>query len=492
MKFQVFKDGKVVDDFTLCGAYLFGSDGIAIRGTRKIAFRDGIIECSKPNLGKAGLALLWPIEGFGKILLPTACLPERFKPYILNVEIARAKLMQVINKREDWLFFNNTTEDLHKIADDAQNLFIKALQNISDASTASILADRSLKRSIVLAEKLTIAQAEVVFDAKVKNRSFGRGCLGCQIDLDQISNPQYLDRLCELFGSVSVPINWGQIETEKYEYNFDKLDACFELINKKKLSVTAGPLLCFSPDYLPKWLMAGKKSYEKVREKAYEFVLKVVERYASSVRVWCVISGLNAHNRLGFNFEQILEMTRAATMATKAASARSLKIIEIAHPWGEYYANEPFTIPSLVYLDMVLQSGINFDAFGIQMPFGKDSPGMHIRDMMQISAILDFFNVAKPIYISEVAVPDTCGGNGQDCQSSGVWHKEWDQSRQALWISQLYKIALSKLFVDKITYANLADVDDSVISSSGLLDKNFEPKKAFTAIKKLQKTILSR
>ena len=207
---------------------------------------------------------------------------------------------------------------------------------------------------------------------------------------------------------------------------------------------------------------------------------------------WRVVSGLNALNYFGFNFEQVLEMTRAANMAVKAAGDRALKIVEISNPWGEYYANEPFTIPSLVYVDMVLQSGINFDAFGIQMPFGKNSPGMHIRDMMQISAILDFFNVSKPIYISEVAVPDSCGTNGQECHLSGIWHKEWDQSRQALWISQLYRVALSKQFIDKVTYANLADVDDGIISGSGLLDENFEPKKAFAAIKKLQKTILNR
>ena len=101
MKFQVFKDGKVVSDFTLCGAYLFGTDGITIRRA-KITFRNGIVECKKPNLGTAGLVLLWPIDGFGKVLLPTTCLPERPEPFILNVEIARAKLMQIVNKREDW------------------------------------------------------------------------------------------------------------------------------------------------------------------------------------------------------------------------------------------------------------------------------------------------------------------------------------------------------------------------------------------------------
>ena len=107
MKFQVFSNGKLVDKFTLCGAYLFGTDGISVRRA-EIRFKNGVIECEKPSLETAGLALLWPIEGFGKVLLPTTCLPDRERPYNVNVEIARAKLMQVVDKREDWSFFEST------------------------------------------------------------------------------------------------------------------------------------------------------------------------------------------------------------------------------------------------------------------------------------------------------------------------------------------------------------------------------------------------
>ena len=49
VKFQVFKNGKVVEKFTLCGAYVFGTDGISVRRTQ-IGFKKGIIECVKPNL----------------------------------------------------------------------------------------------------------------------------------------------------------------------------------------------------------------------------------------------------------------------------------------------------------------------------------------------------------------------------------------------------------------------------------------------------------
>ena len=132
MKFQVFKNGKPVDDFILSGAYLFGGDGIGIRRA-EITFKDGLIQCKKVNLETAGLALLWPIEGFGKVLLPTTCLPERERPYNLNVEITRAKLMQIVNKREDWSFFNSM-KGMSELSEQSQDLFIRAIQNRSSFS----------------------------------------------------------------------------------------------------------------------------------------------------------------------------------------------------------------------------------------------------------------------------------------------------------------------------------------------------------------------
>lgn len=491
MKFQVFKDGKVVDDFTLCGAYLFGTDGITIRRA-KITFRNGIVECKKPNLGTAGLALLWPIDGFGKVLLPTTCLPERAEPYILNVEIVRAKLMQIVNKREDWLVFNSI-EGLEDTAKQAQDLFIQAIQNISNASLASKLADESLQKGIVFSEKLSIEQAESLFDARGESHGFGRGCLGCRIDPRQIDNFRYMEKLLSLFGSVMIPINWSQVEYQKGNYDFSVLDRCVEVLGKRKLAIGAGPLLCFSREHLPKWLLRGGGGFEKIRETAYQFVSKVVARYSGSIRTWCVVSGLNAFNHFGFRFEQILEMTRAACIAVKAASDRGLKVVEITNPWGEYYAMTPDTIPPLVYMDMVVQSGIQFDAFGLQMQFGKNQSGMHVRDMMQISSMLDIFgSVAKPLYITNVEVPSAAGDELQQGDVAGIWHGEWDQLRQGEWVEEFCKIALSKPFVETVIYADLADIKDGTVANGGLLTDRLEPKESFRTLKRLHDTIFSR
>ena len=491
MKFQVFKKGKVVDKFRLCGAYLFGTDGIAIRRAQ-ITFKDGFIECKKPGLETAGLALLWPVDGFGKVLLPTTSLPHRTRPYNLNVEIARAKLMQIINKREEWAFFNNI-EGLEDISRQAQELFIQAVQNISVPALASELADESLKRAIVFSEKLAAKQAQLLFEARSKNHGFGRGCLGCRIDPRQIDNPRYVETLLEPVGFVMIPINWAQIESAKGNYDFSVIDACIDVLGKRKLAVGAGPLLCFSKGYLPGWLLASQAEFERIRETAYQFVSKIVARYSGSIHAWCVISGLNAFNHFGFNFEQVLEMTRAANTAVKQQSDRALKIIEISNPWGEYYAITPNTIPPLVYVDMVVQSGINFDAFGLQMRFGKDQAGMHVRDMMHISAVLDYFGpIAKPLYITDVEVPSRNGtGSGQP-EVAGVWHQQWDQLRQGQWIEQFYKIALSKPFVDSVIYSNLADTTDCTIANSGLLTEQLKGKKSFRVLKTLRDAIFNR
>ena len=488
MKFEVFENGCKSTKFDLSGAYLFGADGIAIRKV-DISFSDGQINCQKPHQETAGLCLVWPILGFGKVLLPTTVLPERESPYILNVEIARAKLMQVMTKCEDWGFFS-AIEGLTEMSEEAKELFIKAIQNLSEPAKASKFADESLKRSILVSEKLTSQQANDLFSTRVESHSFGRACLGCVVEPDKVANKQYSESLVSTFGYVTVPIKWCEIEPEPGKYDFSNLDNCIKILSKYRLAIGAGPLLCFSPDYLPKWLMGGRVDFENILKYAYDFISHVVERYNSLVRVWNVLRGMNFYNHFGFDFEQALEMTRAATMAVKAVSGRSIKMIEVTNPWGEYYSDTANTIPPLVYMDMIIQSGISFEVFGLEFQFGRNISGMHIRDMLQISAILDeFLPISKPIYITNAAIPSKGSSSGE---GAGVWRGEWNEQLQCLWIEQFCKIALSKPFIDSVTYSGLIDSKKSFIPNSGLLTKDMEPKQSFKVLNKLHKILLNR
>ena len=58
---------------------------------------------------------------------------------------------------------------------------------------------------------------------------------------------------------------------------------------------------------------------------------------------------------------------------------------------GEYYAANQRSIPPLLYAEMIVQSGIQFDVFGVQLRFGIPRDGCWQRDLFQISCLLDRF-----------------------------------------------------------------------------------------------------
>lgn len=492
MKFQLFKNGKPLKELSLAGVYLFGADMIPLRHVDNIELKDGLLDCQKRSQDSAGLSLLWPIEGSGQLLLNTTRLPEREEPYNLNLELARARLMQITLKREDWALFDQSDE-LDVMAQEVQDLFIEALQHISAPEKASVVADEVLKKGIEFSEKLAAKHAEQFLAARFRSKGLGRHTLGCEVDPELIDNEKYRKWLLEMFGFISIPVHWAKIETQRGVYDFEGLDKCIQYLSGRRLALCAGPLLRFTPESVPQWLQAEKASFEKIREYAYEFVSQVVTRYSKFIHAWRVISGMNAMNCFGFNFEQAIEMTRAACLAAKSADVKSRKIVELMYPWGEYYAVDKTTVPPLVYADMVIQSGISFDAFGMQFHFGRDEPGMHVRDMMQISSRLDCFApVPKPLHITGISIPDAHGADDRSREKAGSWRKDWSQDVQASWLEEFYKLALARPYVNTVTYSCLADRPNSPMNGCGLLTEKLTPKKAFLMMAKFQRTILKK
>ena len=306
MKFQVFKDGKTIKEFSLIGVTLFGLDRIPFRSSKNITFKDGVIECNTKTAEPAGLSLLWPIEGFGNVILYTTRLPEREQPYILNVELARAKLMEITIKREDWSIFEEEENIGNQVAE-IQKLFIQTLDNINNPAKASMLADKCLIKAMKFSEQLAAKNAEILFNVRHQNRNFTRSSIGCTINPGQLENADYLKATFDIFAHVSIPVSWSKIEAVKGEYDFNELDRCVEILSKKRMLFCVGPLLCFNEQALPGWLK-GYEDFEAIREASYEFVSKIVTRYAKYIHIWLVIGGLNAYNYFKFSFERILDI----------------------------------------------------------------------------------------------------------------------------------------------------------------------------------------
>ena len=78
---------------------------------------------------------MWDVAGFGKLHLETTRLMPRQKPYNLNVEMARGRLMKVVQKQEDWNLFDfPKAEKFSQRFREAQVMFAEALGKLDPTS----------------------------------------------------------------------------------------------------------------------------------------------------------------------------------------------------------------------------------------------------------------------------------------------------------------------------------------------------------------------
>ena len=105
LRFQIYIEGKPSAAVNLEGAHLIGTEGLPLRS--EIVVQDNSIVCQKRTAGTASLNLMWAVKSAGTLMLETARLPERDEPYVLNLELARGRLMRIAQKVEEWGLFDH-------------------------------------------------------------------------------------------------------------------------------------------------------------------------------------------------------------------------------------------------------------------------------------------------------------------------------------------------------------------------------------------------
>ncbi|MFP4106919.1 MAG: endo-1,4-beta-xylanase [Phycisphaerae bacterium] len=487
LRFEVYNDGQPARQIDLGGGYVFGQDTIPVRAD--LAVQDGSITCLKRVPGACGLAMKWSSGTAGEFLLNTPRLPERKEPYNLNLELARHRLGRLVQKREDWGLFDYRdaaplNEDLHTV----RSQFVDAL-NTSDPGRAARIADRALANAIILGEKMALFHGEILLRRRSGTRN-NPPLFGCRTDLLS-SGEDYLAALKETFDFLSVPMPWKHIEPKEHTFRYAQIDRWVNWAARNRKVLYGGPLLSFEPEGLPQWLYIWEHDYEALRDLIYEHIQRSVSRYKNQVRVWKVVSGIHAFNSFDMSFEQLMELTRMSCLLVKKLAPRSRVMIELVQPWGEYYSRNQRSIPPLLYADMAVQSGIKFDAFGVRLFMGVPVDGYYVRDLMQISSLLDeFVGFGKAVHVTGVQVPSETTADAWDAWSgkkpipkAGRWHQPWSQRLQAEWLQAFYRVAMSKPYVESVCWEDLADYEGHHVPHGGLLQNNMQPKLAYRELR---------
>ena len=496
LRFEVYRDGAAAEHVDLAGAYVFGQDGIPVRAD--LAAARGQVRCLKRTPGACGLAALWDAGAPGRLMLSTARLPDRKEPYNLNVELARARVMMLLQKREDWgLFDYESAADLNEELQAVRRQFVAALK-ADDPAGAARAADEALARAITLGEKMALFHADVFLRRRRQSTAAAHVGLGCVADLLS-STDRYRGRMAEVFDVVSVPTGWKRLAPKERTYRWELVDDWVNWAAGNGKAIHAGPLVSFDPADVPEWLYLWEHDYEALREMIYEHLHQVVGRYERKVRTWRVVSGLHAHNSFNLSFEQIMELTRMSCSVVKKLAPNSEVLIDLVLPWGEYYARNQRTIPPMLYADMAVQSGIKFDAFGIQVYMGVPVDGLYVRDLMQVSDLLDeFVGFGLPLHVTGVQVPSDISADAWDAWAgkspagdAGHWHVVWNPRLQAEWLQAFCRIAISKPFVESICWRDLADYEGHYLPHGGLCRNDMQPKTAFKELRNFKAAALA-
>lgn len=485
MQFTVHDENKPASDLRLRNAYMIGADSIAVRGD--VSTDGSSILCQKKELGAAALALQRPVGDCGELTLQTTILPDREEPYLLNVELARHRLMLLYSKLEEWGMFD--LPDSHPAMqrlEVARKLFLAALGHCpARPAEAERLAQDALVTAIDASEELALAHAQWLLLKRKNNGSLPRTLFGCGVPLDR-THDRIRGAISANFDFTCIPTCWKDLAPAEGEYRWEALDQWVNWSVANRLPIMAGPVLSLNPHTLPDWIFIWENDYEQLRDVLYEHVEEVVGRYRNSVAAWNIASGLHVNSSLSFAFEQLLDLTRMATSVVRKLAPQARVLVEITHPFGEYFARNQRSIPPAMYIDLLLQGGVSFDAFSVKLLMGQAVLGQWTRDLMQLSNLLDgYADLEKPVHVTlgapsepvedyMILHPET--PNQPLDANSGSWRRPWSTTVQAHWLEAMMQIALSKPFVESVAWRELMDHEAMELPMSGLIDAEFQPK----------------
>jgi hypothetical protein len=493
IKFEIYRAGQILTSFTPIAAIAVGPESVPIPG--EVVFQDGLLQVIRSDEIAAGVSLLWDAGAAGAYMLETTRLQPREKAYNLNIELARFRLMKIVQKQEDWNLFDFPRAEKFTIKfRETQALFAEALGKLDEPAEAAQLADQVLETAIEVSEEIAFFHADLLLNRRRQSNQLAKHIFGCRVD-STVQNQKYKDTLAGQFDYAVLPMSWKQLQPEEGVFNTQPVDEWVDMLTRKRIPIVAGPLIDLSEASVPDWMFIWEHDFETLRELAYEFVQKVVHRYRKVVAVWNVAAGLHTSTAFSLSFEQIIELTRLLVSQVKTVMPGARTLVTVQQPWGEYHARGTNSVPPMLYAEMVAQSGINFDAFGLEMELGIPSTGMYTRDLFQISCMLDKFStVGRPVFFTGLGVPDRAMADPTDRSegklvpsAAGRWHRPWDQALQAKWADSVYKLALSKPFVESIAWGNLADINPT-LPGGGLLDDMLRPKPSFIEVQKLRET----
>ena len=473
----------------------FAGWGRLPRSTKTIV-RDNelLIHTDSSNSGTIHVPMVHP--PLGVVMESTESLLSRHEPYLLVRELARGSLGRCYRRLFDWQmtgFFQpkELDERLFGIAQRFSGAVVQdPFVQEREQEFVSILRDLA---ALVVEENKEFAEQSLSWRARDNERLpiiLGIGTNARHFETLHDFDA-YAKLLCDVFHVVLHTPTWQELEPQPGHFDWERLEKHLTTPVRFGFPVVFGPLISFSVDKFPEWLVPKLSEEGYFETRATRFVNAIAERYGHLAHSWILANRFVDQSLPELPPERSLALIRILAQQLRSRGIETPVIVGINQPWGEYGLRQTPNWEQVQIAEMLMACR-DIDTFLLEMDVGY---GEHLtlpRDPMSIGNMIDQWSfLGKKLYVS-LSVPSA--GNPVATASELAPELQWSEERQRVWTEMLLLTLLGKRMVRGIFWSCLQDpIVPSGVSSGfdyGLLNAQRSLKSAFKHFSAIRKNLL--
>lgn len=469
--------------------YLTGSDGRVF--PTRIEIEDQIIGCRRTTSESCKFHVAFPVPDFGRPIVSTASLPEREQPYVLVVELARGKIVQIRNQASTWeLAGMQIPAEFAEPYKAAHLAFGRSASSQHDLEAATRLATEALHHAFRAADSLTSGYATQALAGRLQRFKSLPASVGCELQ-GSVPSADANELFTAAFNAAAVAVPWRSIESVEGEYDWDPIDRQLEWCEQQKceqgkLLIRGGPLIDLGSDGLPAWLSRWEHDVFNLRSFICDFVETAISRYVGRIRIWEVAARANSGGALTLNEESRLMLTASVLGVAKQIDEEAQLIIRVDQPWGDYQARGQHRLSPLQFVDALHRSGVGLAGVNLELAMGYLPRGSARRDLMDISRLIDAWSVLNlPIHVT-LACPSSCEDDPlsyPDCEVDAyLCQPEQAEGNQAQYLDRVMELLLAKPTVAGVFVSHFSDAVAHQFPFAGVLRSDGSPKPSLERI----------
>ena len=437
------------------------------------------------------LYLPWMTSDTGEVVLSTATLMERERPYLLSVEMARGTLQQVRTYIDEWRAIGlavpqTVTDAVHH----STEAFAAAATRQHDNGGVVDQAQASIDHALRAAGALVASYVEQAMAVRHRSAPQLETILGVSLGAQRLDKNGAV-AVERAFNTAAVPLDWRSIETSEGDYDWSASDRQIKWCRRKNLGVVAGPVMRFDPAGLPDWLFLWENDFDNIAAFVTGYVKAAIERYRGNVSVWRLAARLSAERVLSLSEEEKLRLVVMALETARTADPSAAYTISFDQPWGEDLRSDDVDLAPLYLADTLTRSGLGLSGIELELNVGYHPHGSSRRSLLAFNRLIDHWGMlGLPLYIS-LTYPSASGADELARIAAqpidGVLTAEDGQESQSRFVSDLVPLLLAKPIVAGVLWNQLRDGVPHEFAHGGLITEEGQQKPALESLAQLRR-----